>query len=107
MIDVYPSVVSFQRGLFEDFFNIQDHWNFGSVPFMVQATKYLGRGFLFGGKESYNTITKYGATIINAPFYHADGIIKYNWSQILKMKRVSPYFEIGVGYAIFDKVGAD
>ena len=106
VIDVYPTGVSSQGGLFEDFFNIQDHWNFGSVPLMVQVTKYLGRGFSFGGRGSYNTITKYGATSANDPFYNADGIIKYNWSQILKTKRVSPYFEIGGGYAIFDKVGA-
>ena len=41
VIDVYPTGVSSQGGLFEDFFNIQDHWNFGSVPLMVQVTKYL------------------------------------------------------------------
>ena len=77
---MYPTGVSSQGGLFEDFFNIQDHWNSGSVPMMVQVTKYLGRGFSFGGIGSYNTITKYGATSANDPFYNADGIIKYNWS---------------------------
>ena len=73
---------------------------------MVQVTKYFGRGSSFGGRGSHIIKIKYDSTTINAPFYNADGIIKYNWSQILKTKRVSPYFEIRRSYAIFDQVGA-
>ena len=73
---------------------------------MVQVTKYFGRGSSFGGWGSHNIKIKYDSTTIKAPFYNADGIIKYNWSQILKTKRVSPYFEIWGSYAIFDQVGA-
>ena len=91
--------------LFEDFLNVTDHWNVGTTPGMVQVTKFLGRGFSFGGRASYNTITKYGKRTASDPFYNADGIIKYNWNQLLKTELFAPYFELGGGYAIFDATG--
>jgi len=105
-VDVYPTGVSEYGALFEDFFNVRGHWNVGTTPFMVQALNYLGRGFSFGGRASYNTITHYGARKASEPFYNADGVLKYNWNQLLKSERFAPYFEMGGGYAIFDAVGA-
>jgi len=106
VIDVYPTGVSKYGTLFEDFFNVQDHWNLGTTPGMLQVTKFLGKGFSFGGRASYNTITKYGNQSAEDPYYNADGIIKYNWNQLLKTDHFAPYFELGGGYAIFDAVGA-
>lgn len=105
-IDVFPTGVTQYGALFEDFFNVKAHWNLGTTPGMVQITKFLGKGFSFGGRASNNTITKYGKRKANDPFYNADGIIKYNWNQLLKTERFAPYFELGGGYAIFDATGA-
>jgi len=106
VIDVYPTRVSKYGAIFEDFFNSQDHWNLGSTPILLQATNLVGKGFSFGGRASFNTITKYGAQSANDPYYNVDGIIKYNWNQFLQTEYFVPYFEMGGGYAIFDAVGA-
>lgn len=106
VIDVYPTGVSKYGTIFEDFFKSQDHWNLGSTPILLQATNLVGKGFSFGGRASFNTITKYGAQSANDPYYNVDGIIKYNWNQFLQTEYFVPYFEMGGGYAIFDAVGA-
>lgn len=68
-----------QGALFEEFFNVKDHWNIAPSDTFVGFSNYLGNGFSFGMRLSFNTITKYGNIAANEDFFGAlDGLLKYD-----------------------------
>ena len=105
-VDTFPTNTAKNGALFEDFFNVIDHWNFGSIPGYLGLTNHLGRGFSFGGRFSFNKITHYGNLPGDDNYYNLDVHLKYDLNKIFKGERFHPYMDIGGGYAIFDTTGA-
>ena len=107
-IDVYPTNdqdAAYPTGaLFDEYFNVNDHWNILPSISYVSVSKYVGDGFSVGARGSLNRITKLGdVSVDDLSHYAVDGIIKYN---ILKDKRLVPFVEIGGGYTWVDEIGA-
>ncbi len=107
-IDVYPTndqdAAYPVGGLFDEYFNANDHWNILPSISYVSVSKYIGDGFSAGVRGSINRISKLGdLSVDNLSHYAVDGIIKYN---ILKNTKIDPFVEFGGGYTWVDDIGA-
>ncbi|MDB4306889.1 OmpA family protein [Flavobacteriaceae bacterium] len=102
-IDTYPtgdmnSPLGVTGDLFQDFFNISNHWN-ASIP-TLSIARYITSGFSIGTQQSWNSITKVeGATNVNYPYYHLDGFITY---RPLENSLIQPFIKGGYGLSNFD-----
>ena len=111
-IDVFPTnsdPASFlppyeTGGLFDEFFNANDHWNILPSVSYLGVSRYVGDGFSVGVRGSLNRISKLGETRIDdVSHYAVDGTLKYAF---LKGTRFDPFVEIGGGYTWVDEIGA-
>ncbi|MER3375698.1 MAG: OmpA family protein [Allomuricauda sp.] len=90
--------------LFDEYFNVSDHWNILPSVSYVGVSKYIGDGFSIGARGSLNRIEKIGeASVDDLSHYAVDGTIKYNF---LKNTTIDPFAEIGGGYTWVDEIGA-
>ncbi|PRX56777.1 OmpA family protein [Flagellimonas meridianipacifica] len=111
-IDVFPTNdeealtnFGFQAGgLFDEYFNANDHWNILPSVSTVSVGRYIGDGFSVGVRGSLNRIENLGdVSVDDLSFYAVDGTIKYNF---LKNTTIDPFAEIGGGYTWVDEIGA-
>ena len=107
-IDAYPTNDAnnpfSSNALFDEYFNVSDHWNILPSVSYVAVSKYVGDGFSIGARGSLNRIEKIGDMAVDDLSHYAiDGTIKYN---ILKHTTVDPFVEIGGGYTWVDEIGA-
>jgi OmpA-OmpF porin, OOP family len=107
-IDFYPTGEDAPLGTyFDEFFNVNDHYNIVGSLSTVTASKYLGDGFSFGVTGSFNKIDKFGDSVVDGiSYYSADGIIKYSLSSLLNCEKFEPYLGVGGGYTWVDNFGA-
>lgn len=103
IIDVYPtgsnenSPFGAQGELFESFFNVNEHWNFGGPSLSV--SRFLGFGLSLGIKFAFNTINKVeNSPSANYAYYNADGFVK--WSPL--KTSLKPFLSGGYGYSSID-----
>ncbi|MFC4220761.1 OmpA family protein [Flagellimonas marina] len=90
--------------LFDEYFNVSDHWNILPSVSYVGVSKYIGDGFSIGARGSLNRIEKIGdMSVEDLSHYAVDGTIKYNF---LKNTTIDPFAEIGGGYTWVDEIGA-
>ncbi len=83
-------------GMFEDFFNAEDHWNTGSVISRVRVGRYLGSGFAIGLAGSFNQIDKIGDYgVDDLSYFGLDFDVRFN---ILNNGWFNPYLLAGGGY---------
>ena len=107
-IDAYPTNDSnnpySSSTLFNEYFNVTDHWNILPSVSYVAVSKYIGDGFSIGARGSLNRIEKIGdVSVDDLSHYAIDGTIKYNF---LKNTTIDPFIEIGGGYTWIDEIGA-
>ncbi|WMI66780.1 OmpA family protein [Aestuariibaculum sp. YM273] len=118
-VDAYPSgdgvVGSAQFGetIFDEFFNVDDHWNILPSLSTISVSKHIGGGFSFGVAGSLNKIEKWGDVPGSDPevvndvddlsYYGVDGTIKYNF---LEGTTIDPFLGVGGGYTWIDEIGA-
>lgn len=107
-IDTYPTNDSnnpfSSTTLFDEYFNVSDHWNILPSVSYVAVSKYIGDGFSVGARGSLNRIEKLGdLDVDDLSHYAIDGTIKYNF---LKNTTVDPFVEVGGGYTWVDEIGA-
>ena len=107
-IDVYPTndqdAAYPVGGLFDEYFNANDHWNILPSITYVSVSKYVGDGFSVGARGSLNRISKLGdVRVDDLSHYAIDGTIKYN---ILRNTKIDPFVEFGGGYTWVDEIGA-
>ncbi|WP_222982320.1 OmpA family protein [Flagellimonas meishanensis] len=107
-IDAYPTNdpnnAFSSTSLFDEYFNVSDHWNILPSVSYVGVSKYIGDGFSVGARGSINRIEKLGDAVADDLSHYAiDGTIKYNF---LKNTTVDPFVEIGGGYTWVDNIGA-
>ncbi|PTM04388.1 MAG: cell envelope biogenesis protein OmpA, partial [Bacteroidetes bacterium] len=70
-VDLYPVGEDAPRGAyFDEYFNVNDHWNILPSLSTFTLSKYLGENFSFGVGGSVNKISKFGdAGASNLPYF--------------------------------------
>ena len=97
-IDAFPTnaVNPFETGkLFEEFFNVKDHWNFMTAANFVSGSMYLDNGFSVGLRGSLNKITTLGNTPANKMYYALDANVQYAF---LENTKIDPFVSAGLGH---------
>ena len=90
-----------ERGeFFEEFYNVEDHWNIMSSLSYASISRYIGKGFVFGIAGSVNRIDQIGdrRAIRDLEYFAVDGEFTYGFKKLLKSKWLDPYLSIGGGY---------
>ncbi len=121
-VDPYPSgdgivgASQFGETIFDEFFNLSDHWNILPSLSTVSVSKYIGDGFSFGVAGSLNKIDKWGDVPGSLPeetrkvddlsYYGIDGTIKYGIGEALDWGTFDPFVGVGGGYTWVNEIGA-
>jgi OOP family OmpA-OmpF porin len=113
-VDVYPvgfkdgqSETSLDRGkYFDEFYNVQDHWNIIPSVSRISVGRYVGSGFVFAAVGTINKIEKTGdIEVDDLTYYGVDGEIKYSFRSLLGDSWFDPSIGIGGGYSWIDSKG--
>ncbi len=104
-VDVYPAGLEettqfYPQGeLFEDFFNVSDHWNFGGPT--VSISRLIYKKLTFGIEMSLNKIKKIeGESLIDHPYYSGNIFVKKVFDT---NKKINPYLKLGYGITGIDR----
>ena len=92
--------------LFDEFFNVTDHYNIVPAVTRVAAGRYLGDGFTFNVAGTFNKISKLGdARTEDLVYYAADGGLNYSMRDQIGGPWLDPSLGVGGGYTWVDEVG--
>ncbi|MBJ6367364.1 OmpA family protein [Snuella sedimenti] len=106
-VDFYPTGEDGQGTIFDEYFNVSDHWNILPSLSTISVSKYLGDGFSFGAAGSLNKIENWGDTTVDdLSYYGIDGTIKYSLGELIGCETFEPYLGVGGGYTWVDEIGA-
>ena len=104
-VDLYPSGAEigrpyFPQGeIFEDFFNVSDHWNFGGPT--ISISKLILKSFYLGIEMSINDIKKIeGQQKIDFPYYSGEVFVKKTFNN---KKKFRPFVKSGFGISGIDR----
>ncbi|MDH3321400.1 MAG: OmpA family protein [Flavobacteriaceae bacterium] len=87
---------------FDDFFNVEDHWNTATVISRIRVGRYIGGGFGIGLAGSFNSIDKIGDYKAgDLSYFGLDFDIRYNFLH----GWFDPYLLVGGGYTWLDEEG--
>ena len=82
--------------LFDDYFNLRDHYNLGYALSEFRISRYLANNFSIFGNIAPNQITHLGSKEISEAFWSLDLGLKYNICK--PEKKFQPYAYLGGGY---------
>ena len=107
-VDLYPVGEDAPRGeLFDEYFNVKDHWNILPSLSTVSVSRYINEGFSLTATGSINEIKNFGDASVNDLSYYAlDGTVTYSFMNLIKSKSIDPFLGIGGGYTWVDDIGA-
>ena len=108
-VDFYPTNVAGQGGWFDEFININDHYNIVPSISRARVGRYIGDGFSLGVAVSLNKIDKIGdASARDLSYLAGDLDIRYALNNVIfkKVKWFDPYVSVGGGYTFIDNLGA-
>ncbi|MDY8135124.1 OmpA family protein [Aquimarina sp. 2201CG5-10] len=114
-VDIFPTGgdLPFQGEIFDEYFNVSDHWNILPSVSKISVGKYIGDGFTFTVSGSVNKIEELGelpdgtaVTADDLSYYAVDGRISYSLKGLLNTKWFDPYLGVGGGYTWIDEIGA-
>ncbi len=114
-VDLYPTGGDeiYQGGIFDEYFNVTDHWNILPSISKLSVGRYIGDGFTLTVAGTVNKIEKLGeledgteVTADDLTYFGADARISYSFKNILKSKWFDPYLGVGGGYTWIDDIGA-
>ena len=104
-VDLYPTGIKTdapyypQGGIFEDLFNVSDHWNFGGPS--VSISKLIYKGLYFGTEMSINKIKKIeGQDNVDYPYYAGRVFLKKTF---YSTKKIRPFIKFGYGVSGIDR----
>jgi outer membrane protein OmpA-like peptidoglycan-associated protein len=104
-VDLYPSGAELGRPyypqgkIFEDFFNVSDHWNFGGPT--ISVSKLISKSFYLGIEMSINDIKKIeGQQNIDFPYYSGEVFLRKTFNN---RKKLRPFVESGFGISGIDR----
>ncbi len=104
-VDVYPT--DDLGGWFNEYFNVEDHWNILPSISTVAVSRYVGDGFSVGVRGSLNRIDSWGDTRVDdLSYYGVDGTINYDLGGVLGWNTFDPFVQVGGGYTWIDEIGA-
>ena len=96
-IDLGPS-------LFNEYFNVTDHWNVQSSFSTVTLTRYAENGYSVGFRASVNKFSKLGDTSITPKTIITGDLVLTKTLSALTFFSLEPYIELGAGQSF---VGGD
>lgn len=118
-VDPYPVGENAPQGdYFDEFFNVEDHWNIYPSLSTISISRYLSDGFTFTATGSLNKIDKFGTNLNpdgteagtnvvgDLTYYALDGTVSYSFMELIKSNKFDPYLGIGGGYTWLDDIGA-
>ena len=107
-VDFYPTNQAGMGGWFDEYVNINDHYNLIPSISRVRVGRYLGDGFSLGLAGSLNKIDKMGdAPASDLSYIAGDLDIRYDLNNIFgDSKWFDPYLSVGGGYTFLDSEGA-
>ncbi|MBZ0326337.1 MAG: OmpA family protein [Altibacter sp.] len=92
--------------LFEEFYNVNDHWNIIPSVSKVSIGRYIGSGFTFAAVGTVNKIETMGdVPVDDLSYIGVDGEIKYSFRDLLGGSWLDPSIGIGGGYTWIDDIG--
>jgi len=92
--------------LFNEFFNLNDHYNMVSSVSELKIGRYIDSGFTFAVSGTLNNIEKLGEVDTeDLSYIGVDGEIKYSFRELLNGSWFAPYLGIGGGYTWIDDIG--
>ncbi len=98
-----------RRGeLFEEYFNVNDHWNILPAVSKLAVGRYIGSGFSFTAVGTINKIDKAGdLPLDDLTYYGLDGEIKYSLRDLINGPGgwFDPSIGVGGGYTWVDDIG--
>jgi len=97
----YPSdkpTLDLSSSLFNEYFNVTDHWNVQSSFSTFTLTRYAENGYSFGVRASINKFSKLGDSPVITPktMISADLMVTKTLST-LTFFNIEPYIEVGAG----------
>ena len=107
-VDLYPTNQPGMGNWFDEYININDHYNMIPSISRIHVGRYLGDGFSLGVAVSVNKIDKIGDNSANGLQYIGSDLdIRYDLNNIFgQSKWFDPYVAVGGGYTFLDKLGA-
>jgi outer membrane protein OmpA-like peptidoglycan-associated protein len=91
---------------FDEYFNLEDHYNIIPSVSRVSVGRYVGSGFVFSAVGSINKIEQVGdVEVDDLTYYGVDGEIKYSFRSVFGDKWFDPSLGIGGGYTWVDTFG--
>ncbi len=107
-VDFYPTNQPGMGNWFDEYINVNDHYNMVPSLSRVHVGRYLGDGFSLGVAVSVNKIDKIGDNAVNdLQYIGSDLDIRYDLNNIFgQSKWFDPYVAVGGGYTFIDKLGA-
>ncbi|GEQ84955.1 cell envelope biogenesis protein OmpA [Patiriisocius marinistellae] len=97
-----------QGELFEEFFNVNDHWNILPSVSKLSVGRYIGSGFSLTAAGTINRLDKAGdLTLDDLTYYGLDGEIKYSLRDLINGPGgwFDPSIGVGGGYTWVDDIG--
>jgi len=103
-VDFYPTNQAGMGNWFDEFVNVDDHYNIIPSISRIRVGKYLGEGFSLGLAGSINKIEKIGdASANDLSYIGVDLDIRYAMNNLWGgAKWFDPYLSIGGGYNFLD-----
>lgn len=86
---------------FEEFYNVNDHWNIVPSVSRISVGRYIGDGFSFEVAGTVNRIDQIGdVPVDDLAYYGLDGTIAYSFRNLLNGPGgwADPYLGVGGGY---------
>jgi len=118
-VDPYPVGEDAPQGdYFDEYFNVEDHWNIFPSVSRLALSRYLSDGFIFTAEGSVNRIKKFGTNLNpdgseagtnevgDLTYYALDGVISYSFMELINSNRWEPFLGVGGGYTWLDNIGA-
>lgn len=108
VVDFYPVGEDMPQGdMFNDFFNVDDHWNILPSVSKITVGRYIGAGFSAELAGSLNRIDKFGdAPVDDFTYYGVDAAATYSFRELIEPSGwFDPYLSLGAGYTWVDEEG--
>lgn len=117
-VDPYPVGEDTPQGpFFDEYFNVNDHWNIFPAITKLAVSRYLADGFSFTAAGTFNQISKFGEftneqgqevqnKVDDLTYFGVDGMVSYSFGEAFDWGLIDPYLGIGGGYTWLDSRGA-
>lgn len=112
-IDTYPvgdnareagTNLEIRGDVFEEFYNVNDHWNILPSVSYINISRYVGDGFVVGVTGTLNRIDKLGdsSPVNDLQHFAVDGAVSYSLKELISSNWFDPYVKAGAGYTWLD-----